>query len=165
MRLCNGLFKSRALLGCAFWLAGPSGSARRRWQAAAAEVADPINIAEYDAGDVNCVPLREIEARMHYPDGEQAGRAVVINEAQPSQDSSALLVMLDSDPAISRVFHSTSLGDKTFSRTRLTPAPCFQDASQSLWQSRESRKPSRPAPKPLRGRKGLTGAPWRSMSD
>ena len=109
------LFKSGALLGGAFWLAGPSGSGKTTLaRLAAREVADDINIDEYDAGDVNVSTLREIEATYRYfPMGSKPGRAVVINEAHGLRKDSIrrLLVMLDSVPRLfAWFFTTTSLG-------------------------------------------------------
>jgi len=71
------------LSGRAYWISGQSGTGKATIaRLLAAQVADPINIEEMDAGDLTADRLREIDCT-HWSRclGQFPGRAFIVNEA------------------------------------------------------------------------------------
>jgi DNA polymerase III gamma/tau subunit len=75
--------RQRGLSGRAYWISGQSGTGKTTIaRLLAAEVADPMNIEELDAGDLTAERLREID-RTQWTRclGPRGGRAFLVNEA------------------------------------------------------------------------------------
>ncbi|MCX7428803.1 MAG: AAA family ATPase [Planctomycetia bacterium] len=75
--------RRRGLAGRAWWIAGASGTGKTTIaRLLAAEIADPLNVDEYDAGRLTDKWVEEIERGSHcYRIGEKTGLAITINEA------------------------------------------------------------------------------------
>jgi DNA polymerase III delta prime subunit len=82
----------------------------------AAEVADPICVEEFDAGELTPARVRDLERELSIRGLGKGGRAVVVNEAHGlrSDTQRALLVALERIPShVLWVFTTTSEGQKT----------------------------------------------------
>jgi len=75
--------RRRGIAGRAWWIAGPSGVGKTTIaRLLADEVADPLNIEEYDAGRLTDKAVEEIERSLHcYRIGSKTGAAILVNEA------------------------------------------------------------------------------------
>jgi DNA polymerase III subunit gamma/tau len=109
--------RKRGLAGRAYWISGASGTGKTTIAGLiAAEVANEINIAEMDAGDLTAERLREID-RTQWSRclGERGGRAFIINEAHGLRAAIVrrLLCMFEPiPPHIIWVFTTTAEGQE-----------------------------------------------------
>lgn len=132
VRAVMGL-RERGLGGRAFWISGPSGVGKTTLAyLLAAEVADPINLDEIDAGQ--CMPrdVDEIERRLQFRAlGRKSGRAVLVNESHGLRQDSIrkLLVVLERIPRhVTWVFTTTDIGNRRLFREDAHPllSRCLQ---------------------------------------
>jgi replication-associated recombination protein RarA len=77
------VLRRRGLSGRAFWIAGQSGTGKTTLaRLIAAEVADDLNVEEYDAGRLSDKGVEEIERSLRcYRIGTKPGAAIIVNEA------------------------------------------------------------------------------------
>jgi len=77
------VLRRRGLAGRAFWIAGMSGVGKTTLaRLIAAEVADELNVEEYDAGRLTDKGVEEIERSLRcYRIGSKLGAAIIVNEA------------------------------------------------------------------------------------
>src|SRR5882757_4519115 len=74
--------RSRGLPGRAIWVSGQSGTGKTTIALLlAAEVADPICVEEFDAGELTPAGVRDLERELSVRGLGKGGRAVVVNEA------------------------------------------------------------------------------------
>ncbi len=109
--------RSRGLGGRAFWITGPSGVGKTTLgYLLAADVSDPDNFEEIDAGQ--CMPrdVDEIEMRLRSRAiGLKSGRAVLINESHGLRQDAIrkLLVVLERIPRhVTWIFTTTDAGNR-----------------------------------------------------
>jgi len=112
-----------SLGGRALWISGLSGTGKSSLaMLAAQEVADPLNIEEYDAGRLTDKGVEQIERSLHYYRiGKKSGAAILINEAHAMKAPVVrqLLVTLERIPShavwvFTTTFHGQlSLFDKS----------------------------------------------------
>lgn len=123
----------RGLGGRAFWISGPSGIGKTTLAyLLAAEVADPINWEEIDAGQ--CMPrdVDELERRLRSRAlGEKLGRAVLVNESHGLRQDAIrkLLVVLERIPRhVTWIFTTTDAGNRRLFREDAHPllSRCMQ---------------------------------------
>ena len=94
--------RPRGLTGRAYFLSGASGTGKTSIALLLAqEVASPICIEEYDAGELTGPMIREIERRLAVKGFSPGGRAVIVNEAHGLKPEviRALLVALERIPS------------------------------------------------------------------
>lgn len=104
-----------SLGGRAFWLSGPSGIGKTSMAyLIAADVCDPDNFIEIDAGGMTPKDINDLEKQLRMRClGEKSGRAVLINEAHGLRQDSIrqLLVVLERIPAhVTWIFTTTDVG-------------------------------------------------------
>jgi DNA polymerase-3 subunit gamma/tau len=109
--------RPRGLTGRAYFLSGASGTGKTTIaMLLAGEVADPVCIEEYDAGELTGAMVRDIERRLAVKGFGKGGRAVVVNEAHGLKPEAirALLVALERIPGHALwVFTTTQEGKET----------------------------------------------------
>jgi len=109
--------RQRGLAGRAYWISGQSGTGKTTIaRLLAAEVAEPINVEEMDAGDLTAERLREID-RTQWSRclGTHGGRAFIINEAHGLRAAIVrrLLCLLEPiPPYIVWIFTTTAEGQE-----------------------------------------------------
>lgn len=122
--------RRRGLSGRAYWIAGATGTGKTTIaNLIAAEIADPMNVEEYDAGRLTEKAVEEIERSMRcYGMGSKNGVAIIINEAHGLKAPVVrqLLVTLERIPA-----HAVWIFTTTF-QGQLTLFDRSDDASPLL---------------------------------
>lgn len=108
---------SNTLAGCGYWITGPSGSGKTTLaRLIAAELAEPINIIELDAGQVTCATLNDLRPMLRtFGAGQKHGRVIVVNEAHGLRKDviRQLLIMLEDIPGhVAWIFTTTGDGAK-----------------------------------------------------
>lgn len=108
---------NRGLGGRAFWITGPSGIGKTTLgYLMAAEVSDPDNFEEIDAGQLMPRDVDELERRLRSRAiGVKSGRAVLINESHGLRQDSIrkLLVVLERIPRhVTWIFTTTDTGNR-----------------------------------------------------
>ena len=103
--------------GRGFWLTGPSGTGKSTCAyLIAADVCDPDNFIEVDAGEITPARLADLERSLRYRAiGDKPGRAVLINESHGLRQDSIrkLLVVLERIPPwVVWIFTTTNLGQQ-----------------------------------------------------
>jgi DNA polymerase III gamma/tau subunit len=94
--------RPRGLSGRAYFLSGASGTGKTTIaMLLAEEVAEPVCIEEYDAGELTGPLVRDLERRLAVKGFGKGGRAIVVNEAHGLKPEAirALLVALERIPA------------------------------------------------------------------
>ncbi len=109
----------RGLGGRAFWIAGQSGTGKTTiGRLIASELADPINITEFDATECTPDRLREIDRVSHLTCiGSKQGRAYIVNEAHGLTARAVLKLLVMTEPIPSHtvwVFTTTCEGAEKF---------------------------------------------------
>jgi DNA polymerase III delta prime subunit len=107
-----------SLGGRAFWLSGLSGTGKTTIAyLVAAEVSDPENFIELDAGDITPAKLDDIERNLRFRAiGDKPGRAVLLNESHGLRKDTIrkLLVVLERIPNhVTWCFTTTSAGQQS----------------------------------------------------
>jgi replication-associated recombination protein RarA len=110
--------RNRGLGGRAYWLSGPSGVGKTTIaKLIAAELADPLNIEELDAGELTPARLKDVERGMNFRAiGNKAGRAYIVNESHGLRRDTIrqLLVLLERLPQhVAVIFTSTVNGTES----------------------------------------------------
>ena len=115
--------RRRGLAGRAWWISGASGTGKTTIaRLIAAEVAEPLNVEEYDAGRLTDKRIEEIERSLRcYRIGKKTGAAIICNEAHGLKAPAVrqLLVTLERTPhhavwVFTTTFHGQlSLFDKS----------------------------------------------------
>ncbi len=90
----------RGLGGRAFWIAGQSGTGKTTiGRLIAAELADPINITEFDATECTPDRLRDIDRVSHLTCiGRKHGRAYIVNESHGLTARAVLKLLVMTEP-------------------------------------------------------------------
>lgn len=110
------LKQASGLAGRAYWLSGKSGTGKTTLaKLIAAEVADPINVEEIDAGSATVAAIQQFERESScYAIGAKPGRAFIVNEAHGLRRDAVrqLLVTLERIPKhVVWVFTTTNEGE------------------------------------------------------
>ncbi len=110
---------NRGLGGRAFWIAGQSGTGKTTIaRLIASELADPINITEFDATECTPDRLRDIDRVSHMTCiGTKQGQAYVVNEAHGLTARAVLKLLVMTEPIPSRtvwLFTTTCEGAEKF---------------------------------------------------
>jgi len=109
--------RPRGLTGRAYFLSGASGTGKTTIAMLMAnEVAEPVCVEEYDAGELTGPMIRDLERRLAVKGFGKGGRAIVVNEAHGLKPEviRALLVALERIPGHALwVFTTTAEGKQT----------------------------------------------------
>ena len=153
----------RGLGGRAFWIAGQSGTGKTTiGRLIAAELADPINITEFDA--TGCTPdrLREIDRMSHMTCiGTKQGRAFIVNEAHGLTTRAVLKLLVMTEPIPSHtvwVFTTTCEGAEKFG-DQIDAGPLLSRCVRIDLARRDLAKPFAERAQTIAQSEGLDGKP------
>lgn len=106
--------RQRGLAGRAYWLSGQSGTGKTTLaRLIAADVADDFMVQEVDAAGLTVAALRELERDSQIAGwGAKAGRAFIVNEYSPPQQSTAR------NPRLHRLLPGAASGSRSSGRHR-----------------------------------------------
>jgi replication-associated recombination protein RarA len=158
------LAESGGLAGRPYWIAGQSGTGKTTIaRLMAQEIADPICIEEYDAGELTGAAVREIERRSAIRGLGKGGRAIIVNEAHGlrSDTQRALLVALERDlPAhVMWIFTTTNDGQQQMMFDSDDAGPLLSRCLKIELARRDLAKPFAERARQIAQAEGLDGQP------
>ena len=156
--------RRRGLAGRAYWITGQSGTGKTTIaRLVVAEVADPFNVIEIDAGELTRAKLAELE-RMSglYGMGAKSGRAFIVNEAHGLTGSviRALLVVLEAiRPHVVWIFTTTNDGQDDLFEGQIDAHPLLSRCMVLSLSRQGLAKPFAERAREIAEREGLNGKP------
>ncbi len=156
--------RRRGLAGRAYWINGQSGTGKTTIaRLLAAEVADPFNVVEIDAGELTRAKLAELERVAGlYGMGAKPGRAFIVNEAHGLTASiiRALLVVLEAiRPHVVWIFTTTNDGQDDLFEGQLDAHPLLSRCVLISLSRQGLAKPFAERARTIAEREGLNGKP------
>jgi DNA polymerase III gamma/tau subunit len=149
--------------GHAYWIAGPSGCGKSTIaKLIAEEIADPLCIEEYDAGELTAGLVRELQRRLQVRGIGKGGRAVIANEAHGLRRDviRALLVALEPiPPHVVWVFTTTVEGQEKLFEDYDDSSPLLSRCSVHPLSRRDLCKPFAARCRQIAQAEGLDGKP------
>lgn len=120
--------------GRAYWITGNSGCGKTSIaRLIAAEIADPMNVEEIDAGDLSVEKIRDIEKTGGaYGLGAKNGRVYIVNEAHGLRKAIVrrLLTLLEPIPEhVTFIFTTTNAGQETLFEDSIDESPILSRCS------------------------------------
>jgi replication-associated recombination protein RarA len=156
--------RRRGLAGRAYWINGQSGTGKTTIaRLIAAEVSDPFNVVEIDAGELTRAKLAELERVSGlYGMGSKPGRAFIINEAHGLTASviRGLLVTLEAiRPHVVWIFTTTNDGQDDLFEGQLDAHPLLSRCVLISLSRQGLAKPFAERARMIADREGLNGKP------
>lgn len=138
--------RKRGLSGRAYWLSGKSGVGKTTIaQLLAADIADPINVEEYDAQELTAARIRDMDrASACTRLGNKPGLAYLVNESHGLRSDAIkqLLVTLERIPAHAAwIFTTTKLGQESLFADEIDAHPLLSRCAVIALAERDLAKP------------------------
>jgi len=154
--------RPRGLAGRAFWISGKSGVGKTTIAKLLAEdVADPINVEEYDAAELTPAKIRDMEKASYCTRlGGKPGLAYLVNEAHGLRSDAVrqLLVTLERIPShVVWVFTTTKAGQESLFADEIDAHPLISRCQVITLAERDLAKPFAQRAKEIAEREQLDG--------
>ncbi len=156
--------RRRGLAGRAYWINGQSGTGKTTIaRLLAAEVSDPFNVVEIDAGELTRAKLTELERVAGlYGMGAKSGRAFIVNESHglTGQVIRGLLVVLEAiPPHVVWLFTTTNDGQDDLFEGQLDAHPLLSRCVLISLSRQGLARPFAERARTIAEREGLNGKP------
>lgn len=151
------------LSGRSYWISGQSGTGKTTIaRLIAQDVADPVCVEEFDAGELTPARVRELERELACRGLGKGGRAIIINEAHGlrSDTQRALLVALERIPShVVWVFTTTTDGQQALLFDSDDASPLLSRCLRIDLARRDLAKPFAERARAIARAEGLDGQP------
>lgn len=156
--------------GRGFWITGPSGVGKTTIAyLIAADVCDPDNFLELDAGDITPARVEELEKTLRYRCiGDKPGRAIMVNEAHGLRKDTIrkLLVTLERIPNhVTWVFTTTSAGQQQLMLDGIDSSPLLSRCIEFRLDGKRYAEAFAQRAMEIADSEGLGGAAFREYVD
>lgn len=158
------LLRNRGLSGRAYWISGKSGVGKTTiGRLLAAEIADELNVEEYDAQELTAARIRDMERGSYCTRiGSRPGLAFLVNEAHGLRSDAIkqLLVTLERIPGHAAwIFTTTKAGQESLFADEIDAHPLISRCAVIALAERDLAKPFAERAREIAQAEGLDGRP------